>query len=54
MELSFMGEDGDAIMRTVLCCRNNTDKVYIRAIHDADKPVCAYRYRMVRPNGLIE
>jgi len=29
MELSFMGEDGDAIMRTILCCQNNTDKVYI-------------------------
>jgi len=54
MELSFMGEDGDAIKRTILCCRNNTDKVYIRALHDTGEPACAYRYRMVKPNGLIE
>ena len=52
-EVMFDGGDGAVYTRTVMRCRTDTSRVSIRAITDAEEPPRAYRYRMVRPVGLI-
>ena len=51
-ELLFW-DDGDAITRTVLRCRNNRNGVSIRAITDIPEPPRAYRSSIRRPSGTM-
>ncbi len=53
-EMIFTDREGCAYTRTIIRCRTDTTRVFIRAMNDIEETPRAYRYRMVRPVGTMD
>ena len=52
-EMIFTDREGCMYTRTIIRCRTDTARVFIRAMNDIEDVPWAYRYWMVRPSGTM-